>query len=71
MRGIAVTGRQDDRQMRISCLDFAGETDAIDCARHDNVTENKIDFGASDVPMNAVELAVANSNGSGVLQLWQ
>lgn len=30
---------------------------------------NKTDFGASDVPMNAVELAVANSNGSGVLQL--
>jgi phosphate transport system substrate-binding protein len=32
-------------------------------------TTNKIDFGATDVPMNAVELAVANGHGSGVLQL--
>ena len=30
---------------------------------------DKTDFGASDVPMNQVELAVANGRGSGVLQL--
>ena len=30
---------------------------------------NQVDFGATDVPMNDVELAAANRNGSGVLQL--
>jgi phosphate transport system substrate-binding protein len=31
--------------------------------------DNKVDFGVSDVPMNTVDQAVAESNGSGVLQL--
>jgi phosphate transport system substrate-binding protein len=31
--------------------------------------DNKVDFGVTDVPMNTVEQAVAESNGSGVLQL--
>jgi phosphate transport system substrate-binding protein len=32
-------------------------------------TNNQTDFGVSDVPMNSLEAAVANRNGSGVLQL--
>jgi phosphate transport system substrate-binding protein len=32
-------------------------------------TNNQTDFGISDVPMNATEQAVAEGNGSGVLQL--
>ncbi len=32
-------------------------------------TNNQTDFGMTDVPMNSTEQAVANSNGSGVMQL--